>query len=96
VKRRYKVIPEEMQKAVAKANSTLSVETRLLTWCAVHGSLQFALRHPEFPPTTRVLIESFVQQLGVSLVESGFFTAETLQEAVALEQQFHAPRIPQV
>ncbi len=93
--RRYAVDPGQIQNAVAKANEPLSIEAGLLTWCAVHGSLQMALRHPEFPPTTRQLVQSFVEQLGTTLVECGFFTGDTLREAMELEQRVHAQRLEQ-
>jgi len=92
---RYSVIPEKMGEAVRKANSQMSVTTNLLTWCAVHGSLQMAMRHPDFPATTRAMLAVFVEQLGAALVESGFFTAETLQESIEREKVFHARKITQ-
>jgi len=92
---RYSVIPQEMQAAVAKANEKLTVTDRLIAWCAVHGSLQFALRHPDFPASTRQLIGPFIEQLGEALVKEGFFTADTLRESVELEKRFHARKITQ-
>lgn len=93
MKGRYTVPQQHVQTALAKSSLPLEVTSNLLTWAAVHGSLQLALRHPEFPATTRVLMGSFVEQLGAALVAAGFFTGETLQEAAELERRFHAGKI---
>ena len=87
---RYSVDPTLTAVALETANKRLSVSDTLLTWCAVHGCVQLALRHPEFPNTTRELLKPFVEQLGTALVAEGFFTAETLKEAVETEERFRA------
>lgn len=92
---RYSIDSSSANEALAKAHTNMSVRDTLLTWCAVHGSLQMALRHPEFPATTRLLLEPFIEQLGAGLVKAGFFTAATLQESLDLERTFHAKRIGQ-
>lgn len=90
--KRYSIEPQKLGQVLAKAHVPMAVQDTLLTWCAVHGTLQMALRHPEFPDSTRVLLEAFIEQLGKGLVEAGFLTAETLQEAIALERRYHAER----
>jgi hypothetical protein len=90
---RYSIDPKKVQEAVDKANSPLEVTTTLLTWCAVHGALQMALRHPEFPPTTRAILEPLIEQLGQALVDADFFTGDTLQESIDREKRFHAKKI---
>lgn len=91
--RRYRLDPSMTREALELAKKPMSVSDTLLAWCAVHGSLQMALRHPQFPATTRELIEPFVEQLGRALVTEGFFTPETLKEALETEARFHAQRI---
>lgn len=91
--RRYTVNSQQLAEALKKADASMRIIHTLLGWCAVHGSLQLALRHPEFPPSTRHLIEPFIEQLGKALVEAGFCTGDTLREALDTEQRFHAPRI---
>lgn len=92
---RYTIDPNRVNEALAKSNTTMAVHDTLLTWCAVHGALQMALRHPHFPDSTRQLLGPFIEQLGAGLVDAGFFTGETLQESLTRERTFHAKRIRQ-
>jgi hypothetical protein len=85
---RYSIDPQLTGEALAKATEQAPISATLLTWCAVHGSLQLALRHPGVTPSIRGMVEPFVEQLGTMLVERGFFTAETLRESIELEQRY--------
>jgi hypothetical protein len=63
---------------LASAIVPLDINAGLLL--AVHGYLCLALRHPEVQGTTSTteLIEPFVEELGVALVELGLLTDEQL------------------
>lgn len=86
--RRYSVAPELAGIAAAKARELCPVQTTLLTWCAVHGALQLAMRHPGMGFTTRAMLEPFVDQLSTVLVQQGFLTPETIREAYDREAAF--------
>lgn len=77
----YSVDPELSAAAIAKANESHEFRATLLTWTAVHGNLQLALRHPMNIGASRTMVETFVKDLGVWLVERGLLTAEVLAEA---------------
>lgn len=89
---RYSVNPNVAAEARAKALEPADMSANLLTWCAVYGALQLALRHPQFPRMTCELVEAFVDRLGPMLVDKGFLTAATLQEATDLESRASAHR----
>ncbi len=81
---------DPLQIAAAREKSTEQVEFRasLLTWTAVHGNLQLALRHPMNLGASRPYVEQFVNELGALLVARGMLTAEVLAEAQRRERQF--------
>jgi hypothetical protein len=87
----YRIDPEQSTAALAVALKSVSVDEKLLTWCAVHGTLQLALRHAGFPPYTRQIVQTFVEKLGQIMVAEGFLTAEILQEAIRREREFTPP-----
>jgi hypothetical protein len=84
----YSVDPALAAEALVKARTQGSVSADLLTWVAVHGNLQLALRHPLNAGASRPLIEQFITQLGQWLVEQGMLTPEHLAEAERREAQF--------
>jgi len=67
------------------------IESRLVTWLAVHGYLCMALRHPALQDVTahpsRGVVQSFVDELGELLVLNDVLTPEELQESVRLEER---------
>lgn len=85
---KYHIDPKAVPQALAKARELAPIEADLITWTAVHGSLQLALRHPDFPFATRYLLEPFIEQLGQRLVVLGMLTPDILNEAEAREREF--------
>lgn len=77
VSRRYVMNPDLTEEVKRKALELRSMEAKLITWCAVHGSLQLALRHPEYIGASRPYVEEFVERLGEMLVQQGFLTTDT-------------------
>lgn len=85
---KYTVDPALSAAALAKAREQGSVSAELIVWVAVHGNLQLALRHPMNIGASRMMVETFVKDLGVWLVERGLLTPEVLAEADRREGEF--------
>jgi hypothetical protein len=90
---RYHVDPALSAAALAKARERGSVSAELIVWAAVHGSLQLALRHPQYVGASRAMVEMFVRDLGLWLVEQGLLTPAMLAEAERREREFK-PNLP--
>lgn len=84
----YTVDPALSAAALAKARERGSVSAELIVWAAVHGSLQLALRHPLHIGASRTMVETFVKDLGLWLVEQGLLTPDMLAEADRREREF--------
>ncbi len=60
---------------------TLSIEATALTWTAVQGALQLAMRHPKFNSgPSREMVEEFANGILALLVELGAFTEAEVGE----------------
>ena len=90
----YTVDPEFSAEARAKAREQGTVSAELIVWVAVHGNLQLALRHPMNFGASRPMVQQFIQQLGIWLVEKGMLTPEILAEADRRERDFDSWRSP--
>jgi hypothetical protein len=86
----YSVDPLLSAEARAKALERHPFTADLITWCAVHGNLQLALRHPLNQGASRPRVEQFVKDLGLWLVARGLLTPEILAEAQRREREFSA------
>lgn len=62
-------------------------------WLGVHGALCLALRHPQFPSPTAVMVSEFVEQLGNRLVEWGILNDDELAHIRRTERQVQAGRL---
>ncbi len=84
----YSVDPLQIAAAGKKALEMAEFRASLLTWTAVHGNLQLALRHPMNLGASRPYVERFVNELGHFLVARGMLTADVLAEAERREREF--------
>jgi hypothetical protein len=88
---KYIVDPTLAEAAKEKAREDLEVHADLLTWTAVHGSLQLALRHPQHTGPSRRIVEAFIQQLGQELIRRQFLTQQIIEEGERREEIFARP-----
>ncbi len=77
---------------MTKAEVPAAIETDLIVWAAVHGSLCLALRHPQLPETSRKIVEAFVTGVEAQLVAGGLFTREEMEHAHNVEQEVRTRR----
>lgn len=85
---RYSVDPALSALAIAKACESHEFRATLITWVAVHGNLQLALRHPSNIGASRPMVEEFVRELGRFLVTHGLLSDAVLEEAERREAPF--------
>jgi hypothetical protein len=64
-----------------------SIEVNGLMWMAIHGTLCLGLRHPAYTGPSRLLVKSFVEELGRKLTDWGVLTDDELALVEKTEQQ---------